>query len=233
KKNSRSSTSSIIIKTTSLEEKKINDFLNIVHKEMISEKIREKIREKNPSSQEKVQKIMSKISENSSFKNNDNIDRDVTTTTQDETESLPSNTNFTLLYGKLCDAIILTDPSERQVDPESNTVSRILNKEVKADTSDSLLRKRIKKAKKLYKLFDAIDNVSFDYIIDVSLPLAELRDDEKSSVTQLCSQETSASSIPLSNTSGSEDLINENNKYLPVKEISMSTGTISKDKKKL
>ncbi|CAG8524468.1 8368_t:CDS:2, partial [Acaulospora morrowiae] len=46
--------------------------------------------------------------------------------------------------------------SERQVDPESNTVSRILNKEVKADTSDSLLRKRIKKAKKLYKLFDAI-----------------------------------------------------------------------------
>ncbi|CAG8642928.1 9851_t:CDS:2, partial [Ambispora gerdemannii] len=154
---------------------------------------------------------MSEISENSSSINNDNIDRDVTTTIQDEA---PSNTNFTLLYEKLCDAIILADrktqeaivcyclfgkvliqrrneiASERQVDPESNTVSRILNKEVKAqlpaDTSDSLLRKRIEKAKKLYKLFDAIDNVSFDYSIDVSLPLAELRDDEKSSVTQLC-----------------------------------------------
>ncbi|CAG8514387.1 10039_t:CDS:2 [Ambispora leptoticha] len=161
---------------------------------------------------------MSKISENSSSINNDNIDRDVTTTIQDEA---PSNTNFTLLYEKLCDAIILADrktqeaivcyclfgkvliqrrneiASERQVDPESNT--------------------RIEKAKKLYKLFDAIDNVSFDYSIDVSLPLAELRDDEKSSVTQLCepssrsdrqnscekenkNSETFASSIPLSNT---------------------------------
>ncbi|CAG8690647.1 13956_t:CDS:2, partial [Acaulospora morrowiae] len=90
-------------------------------------------------------------------------------------------------------------------------------------------------------------NVSFDYSIDVSLPLAELRDDEKSSVTQLCepgsrndqqnscekenkNSETSASSIPLSNTSDSEDMINEDNKSLPVKEVSISTGTISKDK---
>ncbi|CAG8706505.1 8961_t:CDS:2, partial [Acaulospora morrowiae] len=160
-------------------------------------------------------KIMSEISENSSSINNDNIGRDVTTTTQDEASS---NTNFTLLYEKLCDAIILADrktqeaiacyclfgkalsrrrneiASERQVDPESNTVGRILNEEVKAqlpaDTSDSLLRKRIEKAKKLYKLFDSIYNVSFDYSIDVNLPLAELRDDEKSSilthVTQLC-----------------------------------------------
>ncbi|CAG8572693.1 4283_t:CDS:2 [Ambispora leptoticha] len=149
---------------------------------------------------------------------NGNVDRDVTSTTPNKTKFQPSNTNFTLLYEKRCDAIILADcktqeaiacyclfgkaliqrrneiASEKQVDPESNTVGRILNKEVKAqlpaDTSDSLLRKRIEKAKKLYKLFDAIDNVSFDYSIDVSLPLAELRDDEKNSilthVTQLC-----------------------------------------------
>ncbi|CAG8521618.1 12219_t:CDS:2, partial [Acaulospora morrowiae] len=104
KKNSRSSTSSITIKTTSSEEKKINDFLDSVHKETISEKIREKNREKNLRSQYKVQKIMSEISENSSSINNDNIDRDVTTTTQDEAESLPSNTNFTLLYEELCES---------------------------------------------------------------------------------------------------------------------------------
>ena len=50
--------------------------------------------------------------------------------------------------------------SEKQVDPKSNTVRRILNKEVRsqlpANTSDVLLRKRIEQAKKLYKLFNAI-----------------------------------------------------------------------------
>ncbi|CAG8480277.1 19200_t:CDS:2 [Racocetra fulgida] len=50
--------------------------------------------------------------------------------------------------------------SERQVDPESNAVSRVLNMEVRAqlpaDTSDALLWKRIEQAKKLWKLFDAI-----------------------------------------------------------------------------
>ncbi|PKC56628.1 hypothetical protein RhiirA1_500347 [Rhizophagus irregularis] len=92
---------------------------------------------------------------------------------------------FSLLYEKLCDAVILADravqeaiirycqfgkaliqrqseiASEKQVDPESNAVSRILNEEVRAqlpaDTSDALLWKRIKQAKKLWKLFDAID----------------------------------------------------------------------------
>ncbi|CAB4381219.1 unnamed protein product [Rhizophagus irregularis] len=43
--------------------------------------------------------------------------------------------------------------SEKQVDPESNAVSRILNMEVRAqlpaDTSDALLWKRIEQAKKL------------------------------------------------------------------------------------
>ncbi|PKY30859.1 hypothetical protein RhiirB3_487531 [Rhizophagus irregularis] len=91
---------------------------------------------------------------------------------------------FSLLYEKLCDAVILADravqeaiirycqfgkaliqrqseiASEKQVDPESNAVSRILNEEVRAqlpaDTSDALLWKRIKQAKKLWKLFDAI-----------------------------------------------------------------------------
>ncbi|RGB24034.1 hypothetical protein C1646_821815 [Rhizophagus diaphanus] len=91
---------------------------------------------------------------------------------------------FSLLYEKLCDAIILADhvtqeaifcycqfgkaliqrqgeiASEKQVDLESNTVSRILNIEVKAQlptgTSDALLRKRIEQVKKLYTLFNAI-----------------------------------------------------------------------------
>ncbi|PKY61438.1 hypothetical protein RhiirA4_486416 [Rhizophagus irregularis] len=91
---------------------------------------------------------------------------------------------FSLLYEKLYDAVILADratqeaifcycqfgkaliyrrgeiASEKQVDLESNTVSRILNIEVKAQlsagTSDALLWKRIEQAKKLYTLFNAI-----------------------------------------------------------------------------
>ncbi|CAB5395973.1 unnamed protein product [Rhizophagus irregularis] len=91
---------------------------------------------------------------------------------------------FSLLYEKLCDAVILADRAtqkaivcycqfgkaliqrrgeiafEKQVDLGSNTVSRILNIEVKAQlptgTSDALLRKRIEQAKKLYTLFNAI-----------------------------------------------------------------------------
>ncbi len=91
---------------------------------------------------------------------------------------------FSLLYKKLCDAVVLADratqeaiwcycqfgkaliqrrgelASEKQVNLESNTISRILNEEVRAqlpaDTSDALLWKRIEQAKKLWKLFDAI-----------------------------------------------------------------------------
>ncbi|CAG8630571.1 4447_t:CDS:2, partial [Rhizophagus irregularis] len=66
---------------------------------------------------------------------------------------------FSHLYEKLCDAL-LSRASEKQVDPESNTVSKILNKEVKAQlpagTSDVLLQKRIEQVKKLYTLFNAI-----------------------------------------------------------------------------
>ncbi|CAG8528284.1 2985_t:CDS:1 [Dentiscutata heterogama] len=113
-----------------------------------------------------------------------NADNDVIPTTLNETESQLNNNSFTFLYEKLCNAIILADrkiqeailcycnfgkaliqrhnelASEKQVDPESNTVSRILNKEVcaqlPANISDTLLWKRIEKAKKLYKLFSAI-----------------------------------------------------------------------------
>ncbi|CAG8794343.1 12553_t:CDS:2 [Gigaspora margarita] len=108
---------------------------------------------------------------------------------------------FSLLYEKLCDAVILADratqeaifcycqfgkalikrrgeiASEKQVDLESNTVSRILNTEIKAQlpagTSDALLRKRIEQAKKLYTLFNAIDNMSFDYSIHIETQLCE------------------------------------------------------------
>ncbi|CAG8758730.1 21807_t:CDS:10, partial [Gigaspora margarita] len=107
------------------------------------------------SSKNKVQKFMAEVSKNSSSSiSNSNADNDVIPTTLNETESQPSNTSFTFLYEKLCNAIILADrktqeailcycnfgkaliqrrnelASEKQVDPESNAVSRILNKEV-------------------------------------------------------------------------------------------------------
>ncbi|GBB94481.1 hypothetical protein RclHR1_23620003 [Rhizophagus clarus] len=118
---------------------------------------------------------------------------------------------FSLLYEKLCDAVTLADRvtqeaifcycqfgkaliqrrgeivSEKQVDLESNTVSRILNIEVKAqlpaDTSDTLLWKRIEQAKKLYTLFNAIDNIPFDYSIHMETQLCELssQSDKKNS----------------------------------------------------
>ncbi|GBC44682.2 hypothetical protein GLOIN_2v1778584 [Rhizophagus irregularis DAOM 181602=DAOM 197198] len=99
--------------------------------------------------------------------------------------------------------------SEKQVDLESNAVSRILNMEVRAqlpaDTSDALLWKRIEQAKKLWKLFDAhsfsvssiskmtyediqyiIDNVPVDYSIKIesstcAQPKDTLLSDEKNS----------------------------------------------------
>ncbi|GES82758.1 hypothetical protein GLOIN_2v1582864 [Rhizophagus clarus] len=108
---------------------------------------------------------------------------------------------FSLLYEKLCDAVTLADhvtqeaifcyyqfgkafiqrrdeiASEKQVDPEFNTVSRILNIEVKAQlpagTSDTLLQKRIEQVKKLYTLFNAIDNIPFDYSIHMETQLCE------------------------------------------------------------
>ncbi|CAG8504989.1 9188_t:CDS:2, partial [Dentiscutata heterogama] len=135
------------------------------------------------SSKNKVQKFMTEVSKNSSSSIS-NADNDVIPTTLNETESQPSNNSFTFLYEKLCNAIILADrkiqeailcycnfgkaliqrrnelASEKQVDSESNAVSKILNKEVRAqlpaNISDTLLWKRIEKAKKLYKLFSAI-----------------------------------------------------------------------------
>ncbi|CAG8701977.1 2077_t:CDS:1, partial [Ambispora leptoticha] len=114
----------------------------------------------------KVQKFMVEVSKNSSSSiNNSNADSNMIPTTLNETEesktrcfalSQPSNTSFTFLYEKLCNAIILADckiqeaifcycnfgkaliqrrselASEKQVDPKSNAVSRILNKEVRA-----------------------------------------------------------------------------------------------------
>nr|CAG8671025.1 6600_t:CDS:1 [Entrophospora candida] len=188
------SASSICIETKSSENKEINNFLDSLHKEKV--RSQDLSLDNNlQSNKNKVQKFMLEISENSNlqlqytgFIINGNVDIDMTPTLN-ETESQPSNDNFTLLYEKLCDAIILADcktqeavlcyclfgkalmqrrneiASEKQVDPESNIVSRILNKEVHAqlpaNTSDALLWKRIEKAKKLYKLFNAIgmDNI--------------------------------------------------------------------------
>ncbi|CAG8802589.1 10867_t:CDS:2, partial [Gigaspora margarita] len=95
-----------------------------------------------------LQKFMSEVSKNSSSQlkytdsiSNSNAKSDVISTTLNETEELRtqcfassqlSNTSFMFLYEKLCDAIILANPSEKQVDPESNIVSRILNKEIES-----------------------------------------------------------------------------------------------------
>ncbi|CAG8760511.1 10103_t:CDS:1, partial [Ambispora leptoticha] len=71
------------------------------------------------SNKNKVQKFMVEVSKNSSLSiNNSNEDSDVIPTALNETEesktqcfvsSQPSNTSFTFLYEKLCNAIILAD----------------------------------------------------------------------------------------------------------------------------
>ncbi|CAG8618225.1 1864_t:CDS:2, partial [Diversispora eburnea] len=196
----RCSTPSICIKNKSSEDIAIDEFLDLKEKERVSNMVREKNREKklrsqlnniSQSNKNKVQKFMSGVSTNSSSQlqytgsiSNSSADNDAIPTTLNEIESQPSNTSFTFLYEKLCNAIILADrktqeaifcycnfgealiqrrneiASEKQIDPESNAVSRILNKEVRAqlpaNISDVLLWKRIEKAKKLYKLFSTI-----------------------------------------------------------------------------
>ncbi|CAG8742552.1 552_t:CDS:2, partial [Funneliformis mosseae] len=80
-----------------------------------------------------------------------------------DSSAVKMETTFFLLYKKLLNAedfadcaiqeAIICYSSEKQVNPESNAVSRILNIEVRAqllaDTSDALLWKRIEQAKKL------------------------------------------------------------------------------------
>ncbi|CAG8672781.1 14484_t:CDS:2, partial [Acaulospora morrowiae] len=214
-----------------------------------------------------LEKFMVEVSKNSSSSiNNSNADSNVIPTTQNETEesktrcfasSQPSNISFTFLYEKLCNAIIFADRKtqeaifcyEKQVDPESNAVSRILNKEVRAqlpaNISDALLWKRIEKAKKLYKLFSIIDNVTFDYSIKIEPTLkSEFPEPSSGSDQQIsCEKENKDSefletevsttfipSVPLFHTSNSEDMMSEDNKSLPEEEVSISTGAISKDK---
>ncbi|CAG8639280.1 12829_t:CDS:2, partial [Acaulospora morrowiae] len=181
--------------------------------------------------------------------------------TQCFASSQPNNTSFTFLYEKPCNAIILADrktqealfcycnfgkvliqrrselASEKQVDPDSNAVSRILNKEVRAqlpaNISDALLWKIIEKAKKLYKLFSVIDNVTFDYSIKIEPTLkSEFPEPSSGSDQQIsCEKENKDSefletevgttfipSVPLFHTSNSEDIMSEDNKYLPEEE---------------
>ncbi|CAG8726711.1 6020_t:CDS:2, partial [Acaulospora morrowiae] len=116
-----------------------------------------------------LEKFMVEVSENSSSSiNNSNADSNVIPTTLNETEesktqcftsSQPSNISlafYTKTFGLA---------SEKQLDPESNAVNRILNKEVRAqhlaNISDALLWKRIEKAKRLNELFSVIDMDKF------------------------------------------------------------------------
>ncbi|KAF0429713.1 crinkler family protein [Gigaspora margarita] len=125
----------------------------------VSNIIREKNREKKLGSQDplsyykdllqssknKVQKFMAEVSKNPSLSiSNSNADNDVISTTLNETESQLNNNSFIFLYKKL--SLIQRRnklASEKEVDPESNAVSRILNKEVHAqlpaNISDALL----------------------------------------------------------------------------------------------
>ncbi|KAF0489516.1 hypothetical protein F8M41_022082 [Gigaspora margarita] len=180
------------------------------------------------SSKNKIQKFIAEVSKNSSSSiSNSNADNDVMSTTLNETESQPSNNSFTFLYKKLCNTIILADHkiqeailcycnfgkaliqrrnelvSEKQVDPESNAVSRILNKEVRAqlpaNIPDALLWKRIEKAKKLYKPFSAIGS-------DQQISCEKENKDSEFSETKVTT--TITSSILLSHTSNSGDELN-------------------------
>ncbi|CAG8473072.1 3688_t:CDS:2 [Diversispora eburnea] len=178
----------ICIENKSSEDIVIDEFLDLKEKERVSNMVRKKNREKklrsqldniSQSNKNKVQKFMSEVSTNSSSQlqytgsiSNSSADSDAIPTTLNEIESQSSNTSFTVLYEKLCNAITLANrktqeaifcycnfdktliqrhneiTSEKQVDPESNAVSRILNKEVCAqlptNISDVLLWKRLK-----------------------------------------------------------------------------------------
>ncbi|PKC12112.1 hypothetical protein RhiirA5_353349, partial [Rhizophagus irregularis] len=68
---------------------------------------------------------------------------------------------FSLLYEKLCDAVILADRAVQEAIIRycqfgKALIQRQIRAQLPADTSDALLWKRIKQAKKLWKLFDAI-----------------------------------------------------------------------------
>ncbi|GBC51556.2 hypothetical protein GLOIN_2v1769868 [Rhizophagus irregularis DAOM 181602=DAOM 197198] len=84
---------------------------------------------------------------------------------------------FSLLYEKLCNAVILADRVKKLSFVTVN-LGKLLSIEVKAQllagTSDALLWKRIEQTKKLYTLFNAIDNIPFDYSIHMELQLCKL-----------------------------------------------------------
>ncbi|CAJ0828970.1 13610_t:CDS:1 [Entrophospora sp. SA101] len=108
------SASSICIETKSSENKEMNDFLDSLHKEKIRSQDLS-LDNISQSNKNKIQKFMLEISENSNLQLqytgsiiNGNVDSNMTPTLN-ETESQPSNDNFTLLYEKLCDVIILAD----------------------------------------------------------------------------------------------------------------------------
>ncbi|CAG8801257.1 7229_t:CDS:2, partial [Gigaspora margarita] len=221
-------------KNKSLEDKVIDEFLDLKEKERVSNIIREKNKEKklgsqNPllydkdisqSSKNKVQKFMAEVSKNSSSSiSNSN-----------------ANNDLHILYEKLCNAIILANRKiqeailcycnfgkaliqrhnklalEKKVDLEFNALP--------ANIFDALLWKRIKKAKKLYKLFSTIDNVLFDYSIKIEPTLKSKFSEPSSGSDQqiFCKKEnkdsefsetkittTITSSILLSHTSNSGD----------------------------
>uniref|UniRef100_U9TIP1 Uncharacterized protein n=2 Tax=Rhizophagus irregularis TaxID=588596 RepID=U9TIP1_RHIID len=146
-------------------------FLDEVNKKIVSDGIRQRKRDEKLAKVESIfpEKGKQKASEDSSTKcsntmgelGSNSLDVYLKQSVRSyDSSAAKMETTFFLLYKKLFDAKNFADPSEKQVDPKSNAVSRILNMEVKAqlpaDTSVALLWKKIKQAKKLWKLFDAI-----------------------------------------------------------------------------
>ncbi|RIB24973.1 hypothetical protein C2G38_2167097 [Gigaspora rosea] len=158
--------SSICTETKLLEDREVDEFLDSTYKEKISNKIRERNWEKKFRSQDLS--LDNILQSNKNKHGNGNVDRDVTSTTPNETKCQPRNANFTVLYKKLCDAIILADHKTQEAIMYYCLFGKALIQRRNEIASEKQVE-RIEKAKKFYKLFDTIDNVSFDYSIQIEL----------------------------------------------------------------
>ncbi|CAG8728323.1 4303_t:CDS:2, partial [Funneliformis mosseae] len=146
----------VFANSKSSEKKVMNSFLNEVNKKIVSDKIRQK-------KLAKVETISSEKDKQISVDKRVLHDLIPSVSSQRESDSSANIIEmempiFSLLYKNFEALIQRRDKitSEKYVNLESNTVSRILNIEVKAQlpavTFDALLWKRIEQAKKLYTL---------------------------------------------------------------------------------
>ncbi|CAG8636625.1 6477_t:CDS:2, partial [Acaulospora morrowiae] len=199
------------------------------------------------SSKNKVKKFIAEVSNNSSSSiSNSNAGSHVIPTTLNETEesktrcftsSQPSNTSFTFLYEKLCNAIFLADRktqeaifcycnfgkafvqrrnelvSEKQINLESNAISRILNKEIEESKIRCFTSPTLKSE------FPEPSSGS-----NRQLSCEKENKDSEFSETEVST--TVTLSIPLSHSSNSEDQIIEEVKSLPETKLYIDHGRL-------